>query len=337
MFDLFSQAQRAELIRRVLRTGVQATSDMIYLVEASTPIPASFILTPVVVPKGSGRASKALAEAAARGAGIDGAVDAPSGGGGRRSHFTHPETNGTVVGFAGVLFLWQTVLAKALPEHLSGIIAAVVSPSGAAHTYRLEGGAAVSLGQGLQLNGTFQSHERKLTADVTSDTWQARAARATRCAPPFAMPDSIPLHCRPCLCVGEIFSAVRLVACCRCPPLWRRAFPTPRSSLLLTLTHPPRTHPLPTPTQLWVYPTDTLLQTFLTKEPMLRGAFVMAMVFIASLILHSWVLLRRSQRLSTIFRATDNLVDDVRFADIRAPPSPPGFMRSLIHVSCVAL
>lgn len=278
MFDLHSQEQRAELIRRVLSTGEQATSDIIYLVEASTPIPASFILTPVVAPQASGRAGNLqgaqLCESSASGV-ADGA-----------SPFLHAPSNSTVVGFAGVLFLWQTVLARALPDHLSGIVAAVVSPSGAAHTFQLHGGSAVSLGQGLRLNGTFRSHERKLQADVTSDTWQARRRGGCLWFPPShaaysppSLPEPSPSPCP--------------------PPGWPPWVP-----------------------QLWVYPTDELLQAFLTKEPMLRGAFVMAMVFIASLILHSWVLLRRSQRLSTIFRATDNLVDDVRGRTKRTPILP---------------
>lgn len=172
MFDLYSQRTRAELVDRVLASGMQRASDMIYLIEAAEPVCATFVLTPVAVPDAAA-ASPALASRLP----------------------PHAASGGRVAGFSGVLFLWNTILEEALPDGAAGVDTELVSPQGAVHTFRVEGGSVRSLGAGARAahgvaSPALDARKHSVSFDVAGDTWELRVYPTPQFAASFAHRDA---------------------------------------------------------------------------------------------------------------------------------------------------
>lgn len=163
LVDMMGDPDRAALIQRTAARQRRTASDLLFLLEEDhpTPMPAVKVLSPVSAPAGSVASAdiaRLLPPASAPGE--------------------------VIVGFAGVLLSWHSMIADAVKGSRWDADVVIRSPLGAQHSLRVRKGVATVAGAGAIFDPRFEAMRRSLVRLCFGLACFLLCFSLQRCAPP---------------------------------------------------------------------------------------------------------------------------------------------------------
>lgn len=148
LVDMMGDPSRAELIRRAAGRQRRTASDLLFLVEEDdpTPMPAVKVLSPVFAPPES--------------------VASPD-----IVRLLPPASNASgevVVGFAGVLLTWHSIIGDAVKGSQWNADVVIRSPLGAQYSLCVRNGLVSVAGEGAVFDPRFEAMRRELASGPSS-------------------------------------------------------------------------------------------------------------------------------------------------------------------------